>query len=104
MVFGKLLRNLLRDPNYGKRVTPIIPDEARTFGMESLFREFNKSLPAHVLQHRARLRNLRQLNCFHAPPNLSGRTNLRNIISTPPHCINQARDCDNVFLTEAIQD
>ncbi|MCC6651513.1 MAG: pyruvate dehydrogenase (acetyl-transferring), homodimeric type [Candidatus Eisenbacteria bacterium] len=39
MVFGKLLRNLLRDPNYGKRVVPIIPDEARTFGMEVLFRE-----------------------------------------------------------------
>ncbi len=39
MVFGKLARNLLRDPNYGKRVVPIIPDEARTFGMEVLFRE-----------------------------------------------------------------
>ncbi|MEQ1834223.1 MAG: pyruvate dehydrogenase (acetyl-transferring), homodimeric type [Candidatus Eisenbacteria bacterium] len=39
MVFGKLLRNLIRDPNYGKLVVPIIPDEARTFGMEVLFRE-----------------------------------------------------------------
>ena len=39
MVFGKLLRNLIRDPNYGKRIVPIIPDEARTFGMEVLFRE-----------------------------------------------------------------
>src|SRR5439155_6823125 len=39
MVFGKLLRNLIRDPNYGKRVVPIIPDEARTFGLEVLFRE-----------------------------------------------------------------
>jgi pyruvate dehydrogenase E1 component len=39
MVFAKLLRNLLRDPGYGKRVVPIIPDEARTFGMEVLFRE-----------------------------------------------------------------
>jgi len=39
MVFGKLLRNLIRDPNYGKFVVPIIPDEARTFGMEVLFRE-----------------------------------------------------------------
>jgi pyruvate dehydrogenase E1 component len=39
MVFGKLVRNLIRDPNYGKRVVPIIPDEARTFGMEVLFRE-----------------------------------------------------------------
>ena len=39
MVFAKLLRNLVRDPNWGKRVVPIIPDEARTFGMEVLFRE-----------------------------------------------------------------
>jgi pyruvate dehydrogenase E1 component len=39
MAFGKMLRNLLRDPAWGKRVVPIIPDEARTFGMEVLFRE-----------------------------------------------------------------
>jgi pyruvate dehydrogenase E1 component len=39
MGFAKLLRNLLRDPSWGKRVVPIIPDEARTFGMEVLFRE-----------------------------------------------------------------
>jgi len=39
MVFGKLLRNLIRDPQYGKLVVPIIPDEARTFGLEVLFRE-----------------------------------------------------------------
>jgi pyruvate dehydrogenase E1 component len=38
-VFAKLLRNLLREPNWGRRVVPIIPDEARTFGMEVLFRE-----------------------------------------------------------------
>jgi pyruvate dehydrogenase E1 component len=39
MAFAKLLRNLVRDPNLGRRVVPIIPDEARTFGMEVLFRE-----------------------------------------------------------------
>jgi pyruvate dehydrogenase E1 component len=39
MVLGKLLRNLIRDPNWGGRIVPIIPDEARTFGMEVLFRE-----------------------------------------------------------------
>ncbi|HVL81794.1 MAG TPA: pyruvate dehydrogenase (acetyl-transferring), homodimeric type [Actinomycetota bacterium] len=36
--FVRLLRQLLRDPNLGKRIVPIIPDEARTFGMESLFK------------------------------------------------------------------
>jgi pyruvate dehydrogenase E1 component len=39
MVFAKLLRNLMRDPGLGRRVVPIIPDEARTFGMDPLFRE-----------------------------------------------------------------
>ncbi len=38
--FTRLLRSLLRDENFGERVVPIIPDEARTFGMDSLFREF----------------------------------------------------------------
>jgi pyruvate dehydrogenase E1 component len=39
MVFVSILRKLLRDPNWGKLVVPIIPDEARTFGMEALFRQ-----------------------------------------------------------------
>jgi len=37
--FTRLLRNLARDESFGARVVPIIPDEARTFGMDSLFRE-----------------------------------------------------------------
>ncbi|GAC1370289.1 MAG: hypothetical protein NVSMB32_14740 [Actinomycetota bacterium] len=39
MAFAVLLRNLLRDPTVGRRVVPIIPDEARTFGMDALFSE-----------------------------------------------------------------
>ncbi len=38
--FTRLLRNLCRDPNVGERIIPIIPDEARTFGMDALFPEF----------------------------------------------------------------
>src|SRR3546814_16358310 len=38
--FTRLLRNLCRDPKFGPRVVPIIPDEARTFGMDALFKEF----------------------------------------------------------------
>jgi pyruvate dehydrogenase E1 component len=37
--FTRLLRNLARTPEFGPRVVPIVPDEARTFGMDSLFRE-----------------------------------------------------------------
>ncbi len=39
MAFAGLLRDLLRDKGLGQRVVPIIPDEARTFGMDSLFPE-----------------------------------------------------------------
>ncbi len=39
MAFARMLRNLLRDPNLGKYVVPIIPDEGRTFGLDALFSE-----------------------------------------------------------------
>jgi pyruvate dehydrogenase E1 component len=38
MVFVRMLSKLLRDKELGPLVVPIVPDEARTFGMESLFR------------------------------------------------------------------
>ena len=38
MAFVGMLRKMLKDPEIGKLVVPIVPDEARTFGMESLFR------------------------------------------------------------------
>ncbi len=37
--FGAFISELLKDKNIGSRVVPIIPDEARTFGMEGLFRQ-----------------------------------------------------------------
>ncbi len=39
MAFTRLLRSMLREQPFGQRVVPIIPDEARTFGMDSLFKE-----------------------------------------------------------------
>ncbi|HET7636142.1 MAG TPA: pyruvate dehydrogenase (acetyl-transferring), homodimeric type [Candidatus Limnocylindria bacterium] len=39
MAFARLIRNLTRDKELGARVVPIIPDEARTFGMDALFKE-----------------------------------------------------------------
>jgi pyruvate dehydrogenase E1 component len=39
MIFVQFLAQLLRDPNVGKHVVPIVADEARTFGMPSLFRQ-----------------------------------------------------------------
>jgi pyruvate dehydrogenase E1 component len=43
--FARLLRNLLRDPDVGARIVPIIPDEARTFGLDALFREYKIYAP-----------------------------------------------------------
>ncbi len=39
MVIVQLMSNLLKDKELGKRIVPIVPDESRTFGMESLFRQ-----------------------------------------------------------------
>ena len=38
MAFVQMLRKMLKDPEIGHLIVPIVPDEARTFGMESLFR------------------------------------------------------------------
>jgi len=40
MAFVRVLTLLLKDHELGKYIVPIIPDEARTFGMESLFRQY----------------------------------------------------------------
>ena len=40
MVFVRMITSLLRDKNIGKHIVPIVPDEARTFGMDGLFRQF----------------------------------------------------------------
>ena len=48
MAFVRLLRKLMKDEQLGPNVVPIVPDEARTFGMESLFRQFG--IYSHVGQ------------------------------------------------------
>jgi pyruvate dehydrogenase E1 component len=48
MAFVRLLARLMKDPKVGQLVVPIVPDEARTFGMESLFRQFG--IYSHVGQ------------------------------------------------------
>ncbi|MCI0454807.1 MAG: pyruvate dehydrogenase (acetyl-transferring), homodimeric type [Candidatus Dadabacteria bacterium] len=48
MAFVRLLAKLLRDKEIGKLIVPIVPDEARTFGMEVLFRRFG--IYSHVGQ------------------------------------------------------
>ncbi len=39
MAFVRILATLMRDKEFGRHVVPIVPDEARTFGMEGLFRQ-----------------------------------------------------------------
>ena len=40
MAFVRILSALARDKQIGKHIVPIVPDEARTFGMEGMFRQF----------------------------------------------------------------
>lgn len=49
MVFVRMLAQLLDDKDVGKYVVPIVPDEARTFGMEGLFRKYG------IYSHRGQL-------------------------------------------------
>ncbi|MDK1021586.1 MAG: pyruvate dehydrogenase (acetyl-transferring), homodimeric type [Candidatus Hydrogenedentes bacterium] len=48
MVFVRILSKLMGDENLGKLIVPIVPDEARTFGLEALFRRFG--IYSHVGQ------------------------------------------------------
>lgn len=48
MAFVKILTKLLKDKEIGKLIVPIVPDEARTFGMETLFRQ--SGIYSHVGQ------------------------------------------------------
>ncbi len=45
MAFTSMLREMMREEGFGERVVPIVPDEARTFGMDSMFREFEIYAP-----------------------------------------------------------
>jgi pyruvate dehydrogenase E1 component len=48
MAFVRVLTTLLRDKNIGPRVVPIVADEARTFGMEGMFRQYG--IHSHIGQ------------------------------------------------------
>ncbi len=49
MAFVRLLSSIVKDKNIGKHIVPIIPDEARTFGMEGLFRQLGIYAPTGQL-------------------------------------------------------
>lgn len=49
MAFVRMLGRLLKDTHIGKRIVPIVPDEARTFGMEGLFRQVGIYAPTGQL-------------------------------------------------------
>jgi pyruvate dehydrogenase E1 component len=48
MVFVRILAKLLKDKEIGKLIVPIVPDEARTFGLEAMFRQIG--IYSHVGQ------------------------------------------------------
>ncbi|MCB0308430.1 MAG: pyruvate dehydrogenase (acetyl-transferring), homodimeric type, partial [Bdellovibrionales bacterium] len=58
MAFVKMLSNLIKDKDIGKYIVPIIPDEARTFGMESMFRQIGIYAPSGQLYEPVDKKNL----------------------------------------------
>ena len=48
MAFVRVLNNLIKNKEIGKHIVPIVPDEARTFGMEGMFRQLG--IYSHVGQ------------------------------------------------------
>src|SRR5256885_9606041 len=48
MAFVRILTSMLRDKSIGKRVVPVVADEAGTFGMEGMFRQYG--IYSHVGQ------------------------------------------------------
>ncbi len=58
MAFVRMLGTLLRDRNVGQRIVPIIPDEARTFGMDALFREIGIYSPKGQLYEPVDIKSL----------------------------------------------
>ncbi|MEN8718803.1 MAG: pyruvate dehydrogenase (acetyl-transferring), homodimeric type [Oceanococcaceae bacterium] len=46
MAFVRLLQSLVRDKSIGQSIVPIVPDEARTFGMEGMFRQLGIYSPS----------------------------------------------------------
>ena len=49
MAFGRILSQLVKDKDLGKRIVPILADEARTFGMEGMFRQLGIYSPVGQL-------------------------------------------------------
>jgi pyruvate dehydrogenase E1 component len=49
VAFVKMLAGLMKDPELGPRIVPIVADEARTFGMQSLFRQYGIYAPTGQL-------------------------------------------------------
>ena len=66
MAFTRMLNRLMHDPTIGKLIVPIVPDEARTFGMEALFNTYGiyahagqlyEPVDAHLLMKYAERQN-----------------------------------------------
>ena len=57
MALVRIMKELLRDKEIGKRIVPIIPDEARTFGMDSWFPSLEDLQPQRAAVHRRSMRN-----------------------------------------------
>ncbi len=68
MAFVRLLKELLKDKELGPRFVPIIPDEARTFGMDAMFPSAQDLQPGRAEVHLGRPRTDAGLQGVRAGP------------------------------------
>ncbi len=95
------LTALVRDKGIGPRIVPIVPDEARTFGMEGLFRQVGIYSSLGPALHAARLRPAHVLPRGQEGPDPRGRHQrgrLVLLVDRVGHVVLDARRADDSFL------
>ena len=101
MAFVRLLKDLMRDKEFGQRIVPIIPDEARTFGMDSFFPTVEDLQPARAALHLGRPRADAGLQGVHAGPDPARRHQRGRLgggVHRGRHVVRHARRADDPDL------
>ena len=101
MAFVRLLKELLKDKELGPRFVPIIPDEARTFGLDSLFSSHKIYNPARAALHLGRPRadaGLQGVRAGRDPARGHQRGRFHGVVHRRRHVVRHARRADDPDL------
>ena len=97
MAFVRMLSTLMRDDAIGHLIVPIVPDEARTFGMDALFREFRHLLPRRPTVRAGRLRQPALLQGIHGRPDPGGGHHRSGLTVILHRCWHRRRQLRRVY-------